>query len=224
MSDIIWGAIIGVAGTLLGVIATGIITYLIQKKEREERLKELNIKLEHAERESRRDRLIKDRSKYLPELRKEVSSWRTILTQFINKIDSIGHARLEYNRGSFLAPYLEGSPIKKYGKELEEIKIEMDKKKKEIEDLLGLTCDVKIDNLINDILSKETEISTVSWPILYLMFDRNMSWKEFDDKMQEALDGIRKTSNELRKDLLRVSKRVEELSVGDESKDEGEVK
>ncbi len=217
MSDIFWGAIIGVAGTLVGVIATGIITYINQKKEREARLKELTIQIKHQENELRRNRLIEERKPYLPKLKEAVIDWKTQLTEFISKIDSIGHARIEYNKKSFLAHYFERSSFKKYDEELEKIKLKMDMLKQNVEKLRGHTCDVKLGELVDNVLFKETEVSVVSWPILHLLFEGNISFKKFIDEIQEALGNIRKTTFNLRKDLQLVSKRIEELSIGDES-------
>ena len=217
MSDALWGAIIALAGTLIGAIVTGIVTYYLQKKEREARLEELSIQIQHKENESRRDRLIEDRKRYLPKLREAVSSWKVQLANMINKIDSLGKARLLYDENSFLGYYFKPD-YKSYENDFNEIKSKMDSFKGEILALRGETSDTELGDLIDTILHQEITVSLNSWPVLRQFFNKFLNEEEKKGDIETALETIRKTASELEKCLQRASKRIEVLSIGDESK------
>ena len=227
MEDAGWIAVAGVLGTLLGSVGVGIVTYFTSKMQNKARLDELARQIKHQESESRRNRLIEERKPYLPKLKEAVSNWKTQLTQFIGKIDGFGRTRLEYesyDSNSFLGYALQQQQskpdYKKFDVELGEIQSKMDLQKEEIEILRGETCDVELGDLIDDVLYKEKSVSASSWPILHRTFQLSGRDERNEEHIREALDKIRETTSDLRENLQKVSKRIEELLIGDESRDQ----
>lgn len=74
VSDIAQGALIGITGTMIGALITGIISYIIAKQQINASREALNQQLKYKEQETLIDNLIKAREKVLIPLREAVSS------------------------------------------------------------------------------------------------------------------------------------------------------
>src|SRR4030067_3558218 len=84
------GAVIGVAGAIVGAIITGVISYFNNRQQINARKAELKEQLEHQQREARRSLRAEDRKRYLVPLRETTSKWAAELTRMIEQTDSIG--------------------------------------------------------------------------------------------------------------------------------------
>lgn len=213
MTDITWAAIIGVAGTLLGSLAGGLISYCIAKKQSEIRLKELHKQIEHQERESRRDRLIEIRKPYLLPLRETVSKWVIELTHLVDQINVFGESLKSHEQYPFL--YQKPEPQEE---KLKEIENKMKDLEEQIEFWQGQISDSELNDFIVGVLFQEAMISINSWPIIYSTLEERKSGKKDVKLIEEALDKIKVTSFKLQSSLQRVSNRIEELLIGDEGK------
>ena len=74
MSDIAQGALIGITGTLIGALITGIISYIIAKQQINASREALNQQLKYKEQETLIDNIIKAREKVLIPLREALGS------------------------------------------------------------------------------------------------------------------------------------------------------
>ena len=224
MVDTIWVVIISVIGTLIGTVVGGVISYFTAKRQSEARIKEVSEQIDFNERESRRDRLIENRKPYLIELRKSVVKWTVELTKFINKIDSYGTSVSSYKENPSLASKPDSQT---FNQELEVISDKMNKQKEKVENLRGETPDIELGNYIDEVFFEEIVVHAYSRPVFFSEWDEWLNQYEEnrpDDTSQasihEALEKIRETSVSLRDSLQKVSKRIEDLLVGDESRGE----
>ncbi|MHB8104634.1 MAG: hypothetical protein ACYDG5_03745 [Dehalococcoidales bacterium] len=109
MEDTVLIAIVSSSGVLGGAVIGGCISYFISRTQNKARLEELSKQIIHQENESRRDRLIEDRKRYLPKLREAVSNWKVQLANMINKIESLGQDRLVFGKYPF-SGYVDNKP------------------------------------------------------------------------------------------------------------------
>jgi len=84
MSDIAVGALIGLGGTLLGAIITGIISYVIAKQQINARRYEIKEQLAYQSEEARINRLIDARKEPLRQLRQTISDYTECSHQVTN--------------------------------------------------------------------------------------------------------------------------------------------
>jgi hypothetical protein len=220
MSDVIVVAILGITGTVIGTavgaIVTGYLSYRNTKLQITARSTELKEQLQHQQREARRNLLSEDRKQYLVPLRETTSKWAAELTRLIDQTDSIGR---DMKMSEQWPNIYKRSSIDLRIKALEETEDRMKDSKQKLEDLCGQVYDEKLSLCIDEVLFKEGEVHHNSFPILH----REIHYWRVNPKegilksLDVALQKNRKASLELREELQKVNKRIEELLIGDET-------
>lgn len=213
MQDIIWAAIIGICGALIGSGVTGYVSYRISKLQMEGRNAELEQQLKHQEREARRSRLIETRSNYLNSLREITSKWVIELTRMIDETEILA----QRTRTSAQNPFLRTSPDESNAKELQGIEVRLEELREQIEVMRGQVADRKLGDAIDEVLRKQVSVLWDRVSIAAHEWVRPTEGSKHIEKIEEALADIRTVSSALQDDLQLVNKRIEELLVGDEA-------
>jgi hypothetical protein len=104
-------------------------------------------------------------------------------------------------------------------KVLKEIEGGMKALKQNVEALCGQVYDEELSLDIDMVLLKESEVLHNSFPIMY---DQLVTWRanpqeDITKPLDDALQKNKKASLELRQELQKITKRIEELLVGDET-------
>jgi hypothetical protein len=222
MSDVMLIAILGIIGTLLGAVAgaaiTGYISYRNTKLQITARSAELKEQLEHHQREARRSLRAEDRKRYLVPLRETATKWVVELTRMIEQTDSIGRTIKRPKLYPFMGSGKKES-VEPQKQTLEVIQRRMEASKKKLEDLLGQVNDEELILSIDEVLLKESDVRHNSFPILNYQIGMWLGTPKEDiaESLNNALRENRKASIELRRQLQKVNKRIEELLLGDET-------
>jgi uncharacterized membrane protein len=213
-------AILGIAGTLVGAIAgaaiTGFISYRNTNLQINARKTELKEQLEHQQREARRSLRAEDRKRYLVPLRETTSRWAAELTRMIEQTDNIGRAIERSEKYPFVFKRDSIEPQKKV---LEEIQGRMSSLKQNVEALCGQVYNEELSLDIDMVLLKESEVRNNSFPVLHSEIEKQLAShkKGIIQSLGDSLQKNRKASLELREELQKVNKRIEELLIGDET-------
>ena len=213
MQDIIWAAIIGICGALIGSGVTGYVSYRMSKLQMEGRNAELEQQLKHQEREARRSRLIETRRNYLNSLREITSKWVIELTRMIDETEILA----QRTRTSAQYPFLRTSPDESNAKELQGIDVRLEELRERLEVMRGQVADRKLGDAVDEVLRKQVSVLWDRVPIAAHEWMQPTERSKHIEKIEEALADIRTVSSALQDDLQLVNKRIEELLVGDEA-------
>lgn len=208
MSEITWATLIGVAGALIASAITGCISYFISRVQTNARNAELEKQLNHQEREARRNRLIATRERYLIPLREIVSKWVVALSHMANEAERFARDIKAQHR-----PY----PFIGYKVSRESHKDTLKEIENQIENLMGdlaiaraQAYDDKLNAAIDKVFHQYLRVSIES--IAMQAYQSKLKDKTID----ETLETLKTASLELRGDVQQISRRIEELLVGDE--------
>ena len=210
MSDIVLGAIIGFAASALGTIITGIINYKNSKLQVSASREQLAMQHKYQEEQSRIDRLVESRENVLIPLREALSRWMEISNQ--------GHKNISRVEGS-LEKFKKEPASKELREKLEkEVRLyeEASSRSQEASEELavfqGQISDATLDQLIE--AAKRVELAAaIGRGALLRIFDDPFSVD--DDTIQAAHGKDNQMLEEMRKALLRVNKRIEQLLNGE---------
>ena len=201
MSDIVLGTLIALSGVIIGGLSSYIIARLQIRAHREE----LNQQLSHQEREAQRNSLIEARKDHLLQLRNIISNWVECSHQSVNM--NVRLKKALKNKGKSLEKELE---IREY--------IEVSERGKRLSSQLagirGEISDNILDNLIDAVLTKQYEIDLERMPLVRFFNEPgSVDIKAIESAMHKD-EALRK---EVRKIVLQVNKRIEELLSGEPS-------
>jgi len=203
LPDIALGALIGLGGTILGALIAGVTSYIITRIQIQARRDEINLQLSYQEKESYRNRIIESRKDVLLRLRNATSEWVECSHQQTNM--NVRLKKAFKNKGESLEKELE---IKKY--------IEVSERGEQIlsqlQVLRGQLSDSTLDDLIEALSEKQIAIQTARIPLLE--FFNNPKGADINTILS-ATQREESLRNELRKELLKVNKRIEELLSGE---------
>ena len=195
MSDILLGALIGVGGVALGAIITGFINY-----------KNAKLRLAYQEKEAQRNRLVESRKGLLLDLRHTISELVDCSNHQLAMIIRLDKALNTYKEGS-LERKLE---IREFG----EISERMKKLSSEFNILREQVSDSKLVDLIEAVKSKQNEVDVQRMPLL--RFFNNPGAADINT-LESAFKKDESLLKEVRKQVLQVNKRIEELLSGEPS-------
>ncbi len=204
MSDIVFGALIGVGAAALGSIITGIINYKNSTLQISARRDELNQQLSHQEREAKISRLIEARKEHLFRLRNILSKWVECSNQQVNmdvRLDKAIKSGDSFRQQLNISEYNETSEL---GKELTS---QLNILRRELSDNI-------VDDLIKAIFEKQSEIDIARMPIV--RFFNNPEGAD-----SSTIESVMREEELLfeaqRKKLIEINKRIEELLNGEPS-------
>jgi len=203
VSDIVQGALIGIAGAIVGAIIAAVSSYIIAKSQINARRDELNQQLSHQEHEIRIHRLIEARKEHLFQLRRTISDYIENMRQetnlsfrFINRIK---------NKDKSLSDR----------QETQEFFGAMEKGKQlysQLETIRGQLSDNQLDDLINTFLEKYNEIEKARLPIVdFLTNPQSTS----DPNTEYFLKQEKLLRDAQRKEIIKINKRIEDLLSGE---------
>jgi hypothetical protein len=218
VSDMVLGAVIGVVGAIVGAIIIGVISYFNNRQQINARKAELKEQLEHQQHEARRSLRAEDRKQYLVPLRETTTKWVVELTRMIEQTNSIGRVIKRPKVYGFLGKKDSVEPQKQA---LEAIQGRMKKLEETLEDLHGQVHDEELSQYIDTLLLRKLQVHNNSFPILHseiLTWLKTEPGKSSTESLDDALQKNRRASLELRKQLRKVNKRIEDLLVDDETK------
>jgi hypothetical protein len=205
LPDLAWGALIGLVGAILGALIAGVTSYKIAKIQIQARHDEINLQLSYQEKESYRNRIIESRKDVLLRLRNATSEWVECSHQQTNM--NVRLKKAFKNKGESPEKELE---IKKYI----DVSQHGERILSQFQVLRGQLSDSTLDNFIEALWEKQSAIKTARIPLLE--FFNNP--KEADiNTILSATQREESLRNELRKELLKINKRIEELLSGEPS-------
>jgi isopropylmalate/homocitrate/citramalate synthase len=195
LSDIVLGALIGVGGVALGAIITGFINY-----------KNARLQLSHQEKEAQRNRLVEARKELLPDLRRTISKLVDCSNHQLAMIIRLDKALKEYKEDS-LERKLEIKEFVEVSERLKELSSEFNILREQV-------SDSKLDDLIEAVKSKQNEVDIQRMPLI--RFFNNPGGADINT-LESAFKKDESLLKEVRKQVLQVNKRIEELLSGEPS-------
>jgi len=197
MSDILQGALIGIAGTIVGAIITAIIAYINTKSQLNLRIYELQT-----------DRLIKTREKVLIPLREAINHSLELSNSYI----ILGVQMMAANKK------VDKTELREAIKRWEEASIKSKEAKSNLEILIGQLSDSQLLRMIEEVKvvqEKENEKTIEVTVLAHHLAHQRENWNIEDIKrLNRELGEVHKMT--LNK-LLPVNKRIEELLSGEPS-------
>ena len=203
MSDIVWVALFGVAGTVLVAIVSGYITYRVTKSQSNTRSDELRLQLAYQEQEAQRDRLVEARKGYLIPIREVMSEWMQGSNAVVMAIARVQAAKV-------------GDNSKRYKEEVENFNLTSERiqqSSSKLETLRGQISDRTLQEEIGTAQKAQEALSPAILKLTRLFNDATASTKLIETALVE-FNSIR---DQLRAKLIDVNKRVEELMTGESS-------
>jgi hypothetical protein len=205
MSEIAQGALIGIIGTIVGALITGIISYKIAKQQINASRKALSQQLKHKEQEALIDNLIKAREKVLIPLRDALGSSLALANNALILMVQMGEANKKSDKAE----------LRKAIQRWEEASRKSSEANTELYKLRSQISDSQLDQMIDDVtVSKEQEDINIIELVAHA--HEPESWDI------NTMRGINNELNVIRKRifdrLLPVNKRIEELLSGEPSK------
>jgi len=203
MSDIVLGAILGIACAAIGSGITALFSYKSAKLQIDANYTSLQLQLEGQAKEARQARLIETRKVYLLPLSQTISNWVESSIQETN----MTVRREESKRKDEFDP--ENSALA--------LKEAMDKSQNwtsQVTLLRGRISDKTLDKLIENVVTVTNEVNTTRMPILRLL---NNAEGIDTDTLIKASEEERGLVGLLHDHLIQVNRRIEELLNGDES-------
>jgi hypothetical protein len=204
MSEIAQGALIGIIGTIVGAIITGIISYKISKQQINARREELKEQMAHEAQEAKINRLIEARKERLHQLRKTLSDYVECSHQDINM--GVRFFKVIKNKDTIMSKQetKEFFKVAELGKQLTS----------QLEKLHGELSDNKLDDFIGNLLKKQLGINTARMPIIRFL---NNPREADSNVIEQAMNEEESLRNIQRKELIKINKRIEELLSGETS-------
>ena len=200
MPDIVLGALIGVISAIVGWI----ISYRTSRMQINARRDELNQQLSYQEREAQRNRLIESRKDYLLRLRNTVSEWVEYSHREINMIVRLDAAIKSGDTSKKQSEIREFNEVSEQGKQVSS-KFDM---------LRGQVSDNTLDSLIEAVRETQYEVNTARMPLIRFF---NNPGSADTNTIESAIQEDESLHKEVRKQLLQVNKRIEELLSGEPS-------
>ena len=200
MPDIVLGALIGVISAVVGWV----ISYRTSRMQINARRDELNQQLSYQEKEAQRNRLIESRKDYLLRLRNTASEWVEYSHREINMIVRLDTAIKSGDTSKEQSEIREFNEVTEQGKQVSS-KFDM---------LRGQVSDNTLDSLIEAVRETQYEVNTVRMPLI--RFFNNPGSADINT-LNSAVQKDESLHKEVRKQLLQVNKRIEELLSGEPS-------
>jgi len=195
LSDILLVAIVGVGGTALGSITTGIISHFNSKQQIKARLEEIDQQQDYSREQAEIERLIKHREPVLLHLREIMSKW----------VQLSGEAQRMTVRLKRADPRDRADENKLWEESLDQSA----QVTSELEVVQGQLSDATLGQMIEKVIETYEEISKDSIRLHLLLVDTKSS-----DDTSRILKEYRLIQNKLRGYLLPINKRIDELLVG----------
>jgi hypothetical protein len=191
MSDILQGALIGIAGTIVGVTITAIIAYINTKSQLNLRIYEL-----------RTDRLIKAREQVLIQLRKAIVQSLEFSNHYLRLMVQMGEANKKTDK----------TELREAIKRWEEASDKSKEANSNLEILIGQLGDSQLLQMIEEVKTAQEEENTKVLEITVIAH-KPESWNI------ETMKGLNEEFREIHRrtlnKLLPVNKRIEELLSGE---------
>ena len=183
-----------------------LVSYFIARVQTNARKEELSSQLYHQEQEAKLDRVIEARRDYLTPLRKAVSEWMKVAN---DSVSAIARVKAAETRGLSVAD--QAAEIK----HLTEVLDNSQEITSELEILRGQGSDLMLESLITEAQSGQSDASMAMLKLGKLFNDpQNVS----TDDLEAAVSQHNGIIQELRKKLLEINKRIEQLLTGEPSK------
>lgn len=193
MSDIVQGALIGIAGTIVGAVITAIISYINSKSQLSLRIYELQT-----------DRLIRAREKVLIPLREAINQSLGFSKRYLILMVQMGEANKKADK----------TELREAIKRWEEASRKSDEASFNLEIILGQLSDSQLLRMIEEVkVAQEGENGKVTEVTVLAHQPESMNietFKKFNKELKEA-------HNITLSKLLPLNKRIEELLSGEPS-------